>query len=421
MTTIQKGELLRFVTAGSVDDGKSTLIGRLLYDSKAIMTDQVAAISKSRFARADSGGDFDLAMVTDGLEAEREQGITIDVAYRYFATPKRSFIIADAPGHEQYTRNLVTAASTADVAILLVDASRAAGKPLMVQTRRHATIAHMLGLKIIVAINKMDRVAWSQPVFDELSTKVTHLARSLGASIEAIVPISAKSGDYVATTSEAAPWYHGPSLLELLETIDLETSLDTQNFRFPVQRVVRQGTKRYYQGRIDSGRVSVGTKVRALPSGQMVTIEAIETADGALIDAVAGQSIALVLREDVDLSRGDALGSANATITQSFIADMCWLDTNAWQKSTRYLIQHGTTTTPARIEDIFFVREMEGLSEVTNASGLVLNDIASVRIRTQSPLAADVFTGGQTAGAFILIDPVTNQTSAAGMIRDLAA
>jgi sulfate adenylyltransferase subunit 1 len=421
MTSTNPQDLLRFVTAGSVDDGKSTLIGRLLYDSKAIMTDQVAAIGKSRFARRDSESDFDLAMVTDGLEAEREQGITIDVAYRYFATPARSFIIADAPGHEQYTRNLVTAASTADVAILLVDASRAAGKALKVQTRRHATIAHMLGLKIIVAINKMDMVEWSTSVFDELSTKVTALARSLGATIHAIVPISAKAGDNVAARSVVAPWYEGISLLEVLENIELGNAVESQAFRFPVQRVVRQGTKRFYQGRIDSGSISVGAKVRALPSGSFVTIEAIETSDGALLGAVAGQSVSLVLREDIDLSRGDALSSLEATTTQNFVADVCWLDTQAWQKSTRYVIQHGTTNTAARIEDILFVREMEGLSEVRDATGLALNDIASVRVRTGAALAADVFKGGQTSGAFILIDPVTNQTAAAGMIRDLAA
>ena len=220
MTHIDDQKQLRFVTAGSVDDGKSTLIGRLLYDSKAIMADQIQAIGKSRY-RHDDGDNFDLAMVTDGLEAEREQGITIDVSYRYFATPRRSFIIADAPGHEQYTRNLVTAASTADVAIILVDASRTAGKPLKVQTRRHTTIAHMLGLKLVFAVNKMDMVGWSQGVFDELSHKIEHLVRSLGATTHAIVPLSAKSGDNVVTLSTAATWYSGPILLGVLETIEI--------------------------------------------------------------------------------------------------------------------------------------------------------------------------------------------------------
>jgi sulfate adenylyltransferase subunit 1 len=414
---------LRFVTAGSVDDGKSTLIGRLLYDSKAIMADQIEAIGKSRFSRTTggkTGDDFDLAMVTDGLEAEREQGITIDVAYRYFATPKRSFIIADAPGHEQYTRNLVTAASTADVAIILVDASRTAGKPLKVQTRRHTTIAHMLGLTLVFAVNKMDMVAWSQAVFDELSAKVEQLARSLGGDVHAIVPLSAKSGDYVATASGVAPWYQGPTLLHVLESVDVSTDTTSESFRFPVQRVVRQDTKRFYQGRIESGQVKVGDKVLALPSRQTATIEAIETFDGAAVSAPTGQSVNLVLREEVDLSRGDTLTSLGASTTNQIVADICWLDEQPWQQSTRYLLKQGTKTCQARIEDILFVRDMTALSEITQSSSLTLNDIASVRLRAQSPLVADVFVSGQISGAFVLIDPVTNQTAAAGMIREAA-
>jgi sulfate adenylyltransferase subunit 1 len=419
MTNVDDQKQLRFVTAGSVDDGKSTLIGRLLYDSKAIMADQIASIGKSRFARA-TGDDFDLAMVTDGLEAEREQGITIDVAYRYFATPKRSFIIADAPGHEQYTRNLVTAASTADVAIILVDASRTAGKALKVQTRRHTTIAHMLGLTLVFAVNKMDMVGWSQAVFDELSAKIEQLTRSLGATANAIIPLSAKLGDNVATKSQATPWYEGPSLLELLETLEVTPQAQANNFRFPVQRVVRQDTKRFYQGRIESGHVKVGDKVLALPSGQMATIEAIETFDGAAISAPTGQSVNLVLREEVDLSRGDTLTALDATTSNQFVADICWLDEQPWQKGARYLLMQGTKTTQARIEDVLFVRDMTALAPIDQTSSLALNDIASIRLRAQSPLVADVFVGGQTSGAFVLIDPVTNQTSAAGMIRQAA-
>lgn len=407
---------LRFVTAGSVDDGKSTLIGRLLYDCKALMSDQVAAIGKSRFART-SGADFDLAMVTDGLEAEREQGITIDVAYRYFTTPRRSFIIADAPGHEQYTRNLVTAASTADVAILLVDASRAAGKPLKVQTRRHATIAHMLGLKIIVAINKMDMVEWSYSVFEELTLKVSQLARSLGTDIHAIVPISAKSGTNVVTSANGPNWYKGPALLAILESDNVLKTPNSEQFRFSIQSVVRHDTQRYYQGRVESGSISVGSKVRTLPAGQLATIEAIETMDGTLFSAVVGQSVSLVLREDVDLSRGDLLASVEANISNQFVADLCWLDENDWNPRTRYLIKNGTKVTNARLEDIIFVRDMEGLAPIHHATGLALNDIASVRIKTQSPLPSDLYRGGDISGAFILIDPVTNQTAAAGMVR----
>lgn len=419
MASTDAQKQLRFVTAGSVDDGKSTLIGRLLYDCKAIMADQITAIGKSRYARA-ADGDFDLAMVTDGLEAEREQGITIDVAYRYFATPKRSFIIADAPGHEQYTRNLVTAASTADVAIILVDASRTAGKPLKVQTRRHTTIAHMLGLTLVFAVNKMDMVDWSQAVFDELSAKIEQLTRSLGADIHAIVPLCAKSGDNVAATSQAAPWYSGPNLLEVLESVDVGALTTQEAFRFPVQRVVRQDTKRYYQGRIESGHVKVGDKVLALPSSQIATIEAIETFDGAAVSAPTGQSVNLVLREEVDLSRGDTLTALGVKTTNQIVADICWLDERPWQKGGRYLLQQGTLTSPARIEDILFVRDMEALAKVTQADSLALNDIASVRLRAQSPLVADVFASGQTSGAFVLIDPVTHQTAAAGMIREAA-
>ncbi len=338
---------LRFVTAGSVDDGKSTLIGRLLYDSKAIMADQIEALGKSRFLRT-TDDDFDLAMVTDGLEAEREQGITIDVAYRYFATPKRSFIIADAPGHEQYTRNLVTAASTANVTIILVDASRTAGKPLKVQTRRHTTIAHMLGLTLVFAVNKMDMVEWSQVVFDELSLKVEQLARSLGVTVQAIVPLSAKLGDYVATRSTKAPWYNGPTLLEVLESVEVAANTKPASFRFPVQRVVRQDTKRFYQGRIESGQVKVGDKVLALPSGQTATIEAIATMDGNAISASSAQSVNLVLYEDVDLSRGDTLTSLGTTTTSQVVADICWLDEQPWQQSTRYLLKQGTMTVRLR-------------------------------------------------------------------------
>lgn len=419
MSQIDEQKQLRFVTAGSVDDGKSTLIGRLLYDSKAIMSDQITAIGKSRFAR-NNDSNFDLAMVTDGLEAEREQGITIDVAYRYFATPKRSFIIADAPGHEQYTRNLVTAASTADVAIILVDASRTSGKPLKVQTRRHTTIAHMLGLTLVFAVNKMDMVDWSHAVFDELSAKVEQLTRSLGADIHAIVPLSAKSGDNVATISQAAPWYHGQSLLAILENVEVAALVSQDSFRFPVQRVVRQDTKRFYQGRIECGQVKVGDKVLALPSGQTATIEAIETFDGAAVSAPTGQSVNLVLREEVDLSRGDTLTALGVTTTNQIVADICWLDEQPWQKGGRYLLKQGTKTTPARIDDIVFVRDMAALSQVPEADSLALNDIASVRLRAQSPVIADVFAGGQTSGAFVLIDPVTNQTAAAGMIRAVA-
>ena len=303
-------DVLRFITAGSVDDGKSTLIGRLLFDSKALLRDQVAALSRAKGAQSTTAdGDIDLALVTDGLESEREQGITIDVAYRYFATPRRSFVIADAPGHEQYTRNMVTAASNAELAIILIDASRAAGKGLKAQTRRHATIAKLMGLKVIVAINKMDLTGWSRAVFDEIRENFTRVARTLGIADPIYVPIAAKHGDNVARPSPHTPWYEGPPLLDLLETIDV-TRDRSDAFRFPVQRVLRtaQGA-RAYAGRVESGALRPGDEVRAMPSGQTAIVESIRSYDGAYANVGAGQSVSIVLDRDLDIGRGDTLTS----------------------------------------------------------------------------------------------------------------
>jgi len=418
---VEARDVLRFMTAGSVDDGKSTLIGRLLYDSKGLMRDQIAAIGRAKHARADDG-EIDLALVTDGLESEREQGITIDVAYRYFSTPRRAFVIADAPGHEQYTRNMVTAASTAELAIVLIDASRIVGKGLKPQTRRHAAIARLMGLDVIVAINKMDLLDWSESAFADIRSGFERIARTLGLDVLAYVPISAKAGDNVARTGQAS-WYTGPTLLELLETAPTRADAAGAPFRFPIQRVARWGetdpdARRGYAGRVESGVVRVGDEVLAAPSLLSAIVREIRTFDGALDQAVPGQSVTIVLDRDLDLARGDTLGGADLQTARSFSADICWLDTNAWQKGRRYLLRQGTRQTHALIDEIHFVREVTELAAVADATTLALNDIASVRLKAQTPLLADAFDALPATGAFVLIDPVTHQTAAAGMLRE---
>ncbi len=410
--------VLRFITAGSVDDGKSTLIGRLLFDAKGLLRDQVAAISKARAGESD--GEIDLALVTDGLESEREQGITIDVAYRYFATPRRSFIIADAPGHEQYTRNMVTAASNAEAAVILIDASRIAGKGLKAQTRRHATIAKLMGLKVIVAINKMDLTGWSRAVFEEIRDHFARVARTLGIDDPIYVPIAAKHGDNVARLTPQTPWYEGPTLLEILETLDASRRNDGV-FRLPVQRVLRMPDgARAYAGRIASGEVAVGREITVLPSGQTAVVEAIRTFDGAYSAALEGQSVSIVLDRDVDVGRGDSLASTEGRTTRAFVADLCWLDEAPWEKGRRYLLKQGSRTTQALIDGIVYVREMTELAEVGEASGLKLNDIASVKVKLRDPIIADIYSERPATGAFVLIDATSNQTAAAGMIREAA-
>ena len=414
-------KLVRIVTAGSVDDGKSTLIGRILHDSQALMTDQVDALSNARFSRAEDGH-LDLSFVTDGLESEREQGITIDVAYRYFATPKTSFIVIDAPGHEQYTRNMVTGASNADVAIVLVDASRLHQGALKVQTRRHATIAHLLGLKVVFAVNKMDLINWSQKVFGEVEESLKRLSRSLGITNPAIVPINARSGDNVVTISPAAPWYQGASLLDVLQSQGEGTDLSDLPFRFPVQRVVRVDghtleAQRGYAGRIASGQVAVGDAVFVGPHRRPTKVSRIETFDQSLTEAEAGQSVTLYTEDEVDAARGDILTGPESSYANRVIADLCWLDDQAWDPRRRYLLQQGTAAIKSRIEVVLHIRDMRDLSEVRGDQALKLNDIALVHLQTQTPVLADHFQDNPKTGAFILIDPETNQTAAAGMIR----
>ncbi|XYJ09292.1 sulfate adenylyltransferase subunit 1 [Telluria sp. B2] len=432
INTLTQHSLLRFITAGSVDDGKSTLIGRLLYDSKGIFADQLAAVSRSKHKRT-VGDTIDLSLLTDGLEAEREQGITIDVAYRYFATPKRKFIIADTPGHEQYTRNMVTGASTADAVIILVDVSKVklredGGVNLLIQTKRHSTIAKLLQIEhVIVAVNKMDLVNYDQGVYDRIVAAYREFADSLGLKDVTAIPLSALAGDNVVEASENMAWYQGPTLIELLESLTVYDEAHGAPFRFPVQLVARHNGHeakdfRGYMGRIESGKVSVGDKLVVQPSGQTATVKDIVTFDGSLQSASAGQSITLLLNEYLDISRGDTLASldAPATLLKQVVADVCWMSDEPLDLRRKYWIKHGTRQTAAKVtkvDTLLDVNTQERKAVDNPAEALKLNDIARINLTVQQPLAADAYADIRATGAFILIDEVTHQTVAAGMIR----
>ena len=420
--------LLRFITAGSVDDGKSTLIGRLLYDSKGIFADQLAAVSRARHKRT-VGDTIDLSLLTDGLEAEREQGITIDVAYRYFATPKRKFIIADTPGHEQYTRNMVTGASTADAVVILVDVSKVklradGGVDLLTQTKRHSTIAKLLQIEhVVVAVNKMDLAGYERAVYERIVAEYRTFAQSLGLKDISAIPLSALAGDNVVERSANMPWYQGPTLIELLESLPARDASHAAPLRFPVQLVARHNGHeandfRGYMGRIESGMVKVGDKLTVQPSGQSATVKEIVTFDGSLESAVAGQSVTLVLNEYVDVSRGDMLASAAqpATLLKQVTADLCWMADEPLDLRRKYWIKHGTRQSAARVARLETILDVN-TQERHPAEGLKLNDIARVCLSVQQPLAADAYADIRATGAFILIDEVTHQTVAAGMIR----
>jgi len=420
--------LLRFITAGSVDDGKSTLIGRLLFDSKGIFADQLAAVSRAKHKRT-VGDTIDLSLLTDGLEAEREQGITIDVAYRYFATPKRKFIIADTPGHEQYTRNMVTGASTADAVIILVDVSKVklgddGSVALLTQTKRHSTIAKLLQIEhVIVAVNKMDLVNYDRSVYERIVAAYQEFAQSLGLKDVTAIPLSALSGDNVVERSENMAWYEGPTLIELLEGLSVYDESHAAPFRFPVQLVARHNGHeandfRGYMGRIESGRVAVGDKLIVQPSGQSATVKEIVTFDGSLQSASAGQSITLLLNEYLDISRGDMLAGSDApaTLLKQVVADVCWMSDEPLDARRKYWIKHGTRQTAAKIKSVDSILDVN-TQERHAAEGLKLNDIATVQLTVQQPLAADAYADNRATGAFILIDEVTHQTVAAGMIR----
>ncbi|GAA0407057.1 sulfate adenylyltransferase subunit 1 [Massilia aurea] len=420
--------LLRFITAGSVDDGKSTLIGRLLFDSKGIFADQLAAVSRAKHKRT-VGDTIDLSLLTDGLEAEREQGITIDVAYRYFATPKRKFIIADTPGHEQYTRNMVTGASTADAVIILIDVSKVTlredgGVDLLTQTKRHSTIAKLLQIQhVVVAVNKMDLIGYDQAIYDRIVAEYQNFAASLGLKDITAIPLSALTGDNVVEKSTNTPWYSGPTLIDLLESLSVYDESHSAPFRFPVQLVARHNGHaakdfRGYMGRIESGVVGVGDTLVVQPSGQSATVKEIVTFDGSLQSATAGQSVTLVLNEYVDVSRGDMLAGSTqpATLLKQVTADVCWMADEPLDLRRKYWLKHGTRQTAAKFARIDTLLDVN-TQERHPAEGLKLNDIARVQLTVQQPLAADAYDAIRATGAFILIDEVTHQTVAAGMIR----
>ena len=436
--------VVRFITAGSVDDGKSTLIGRLLYDTKAVLADQLLALSKTKHARVTaSDAAVDLALLTDGLEAEREQGITIDVAYRYFATAKRKFIVADAPGHEQYTRNLVTGASQADVAVLLVDATRVdlSAKPagLLAQTKRHSAIVRLLGLRhVAVAVNKMDLLGFDEKVFNAIKESIEGLAKTLGLPAPHLIPVSALQGDNVVEKSDKTPWYQGPSLLQWLEGLDTSVVHKVQGLRFPVQYEARQDGSaaddfRGYLGRIESGSIKKGQKVTVLPSGLEATVSEIhvgndhQAAHGAAgVDvAKAGQVIALRLAEDVDVSRGDLIVASESVdapvLTKQISADICWLDSEPLSLARKYVLRHTTNTVFAKVKGIQQVLDVQTLSHGTDIHALNMNEIGRVDLVLQKPIAADLFDDAPSTGAFVLIDEATNHTVAAGMVRGATA
>ncbi|HEY4316850.1 MAG TPA: GTP-binding protein [Herbaspirillum sp.] len=419
--------LLRFITAGSVDDGKSTLIGRLLFDSKGIFADQLDAMSRAKHKRTVGDG-IDLSLLTDGLEAEREQGITIDVAYRYFATPKRKFIIADTPGHEQYTRNMVTGASTADAVIILIDVSKVklhddGNVDLLVQTKRHSTIAHLLRIEhVVIAVNKMDLVDYDQTVYDRIVAAYMAFAQQLGLKDVHAIPLSALAGDNVVTAGDNMPWHQGPTLIELLESLSVYDQSHDEPLRFPVQLVARHNGHeandfRGYMGRIEAGSVRRGDRLTVQPSGQSATVKDIQVLEGSLDSAAVGQSVTLLLEEHLDISRGDMLASAERApaLLKSISADLCWLSEEPLDPRRKYWLKHSTRQVSARVARIDTLLDIN-TQERRPAESLRLNDIARVTVNVQQPIAVDAYDKIRGTGAFILIDEVSHQTVAAGMI-----
>jgi len=413
----QSRDLLRFSTAGSVDDGKSTLIGRLLYDTQSVYEDQVRSIEGKGTAGV---GVLDLALLTDGLRAEREQGITIDVAYRYFSTSKRKFIIADTPGHEQYTRNMATGASTASLAIVLVDAR----KGVLIQSRRHACITALLGVRhIVVAVNKMDLVNYDEQVFDAIREDFTAFFEQLGDLLPPhlyFIPVSALEGDNVVRRTAAMPWYEGPSLLELLESLPAAETSESDSFRFAVQRVLRPNQNfRGFAGQIAAGTIRPGDSVMVLPSRRTSRIRSIVTFDGDFQEAFAPQSVTLTLEDELDISRGDLIVSSEspAVITKRFGASLVWMGEQPLDLARRYLLKHTSKTVQAQVTAVLHRLEVATL-ERQAATTLNLNGIGLVEVATVEPLAVDPYSANRTTGSFVLIDQVTNATVAAGMIRE---
>jgi sulfate adenylyltransferase large subunit len=410
-------ELLRLVTAGSVDDGKSTLIGRLLFDTKQILVDQLEHIEDASRRR---GHDYvDLALLTDGLRAEREQGITIDVAYRSFVTPRRRFQLADAPGHVQYTRNMVTGASTADVAVILVDARQG----VIEQTRRHSYIVSMLELPhVVYAINKMDLVDYAEERFDSIVRDLAELTAQLHIHDPRMIPLSALKGDNVVDRTDTMPWYDGPTLLDHLETVEIAADRNEDDRRFPVQWVVRPMADEHhdyrgYAGQVASGTWRVGDEVVVLPSGLRSKVAQI---DGAEDDAIPGQSVTILLSDDVDVSRGDLLADPTnpPAVARELTARVCWMSERPVEDGARVLVKHTTRTVTARIDEIVSVVDIATLEDGPSPGRMELNDLGLVRFRLAEPLAVDPYAQNRSTGAFILIDEATNETVGAGMVVD---
>jgi len=411
-------DLLRLVTAGSVDDGKSTLIGRLLYDTKQILADQLEHIEETSKRRGD--GYVNLALLTDGLRAEREQGITIDVAYRSFVTPRRRFQLADAPGHVQYTRNMVTGASTADVAIILVDAR----KGVIEQTRRHSYLAAILGIPhVVVAVNKMDLAGFSEARFREIEQELRETSERLELRDVRVIPMSALRGDNVVERGEGMPWYDGPTLLEHLETVEIAGDRDLDHRRFPVQWVIRPISDEHhdfrgYAGQVAGGVWRAGDEVVVLPSGRRTSVAAVETADGPLDLAVPGMSVTIRLADDLDVSRGDMLADPEQapTVARELETTVCWMAEKPLEPRTKLAIKHTTRTVRAIVDELVSVVDIRTLEDQPAPERLELNEIARVRLRLSEPLAVDPYAENRATGAFILIDEATNDTVGAGMI-----
>jgi len=413
-------ELLRLATAGSVDDGKSTLVGRLLYDPKSVLADQLEAIER---ASADRGlATPDLSLLVDGLRAERDQGITIDVAYRYFATPQRTFVLADTPGHVQYTRNTVTGASTAQLAILLVDAR----KGVIEQTRRHAAVLALLGVpRLVLAVNKIDLVGYAESVFALIAKEFTGHVTALGYDEDDVlaVPVSALLGDNVVTRSANTPWYDGPTLLEHLETVPVEPDPHHLPLRLPIQYVIRPRTEahpdyRGYAGQIAAGLVRVGDEITVLPAGHRTTVAGIDTADGPLPEAGAGTSVTLLLADDLDVSRGDLIATTAAPppLADSLTVTVCWLAERPLRPGARVLVKHGTRTELAIVTELLARFDEQRLSTVDAPESLSLNEIGRIALRTANPLAADDYAFSRRTGSLLLIDPAGGVTLGAGLV-----
>ncbi|MDX8446018.1 sulfate adenylyltransferase subunit CysN [Mesorhizobium captivum] len=415
MTAQEKKSLLRFLTCGSVDDGKSTLIGRLLSDTKQIFEDQLAALERDSRKHGTTGEDVDFALLVDGLEAEREQGITIDVAYRFFATPKRKFIVADTPGHEQYTRNMATGASTADLAIVLIDARQG----VLRQTRRHSIIASLLGIRhIVLAVNKIDLVGFDKTVFDSIVADYTDFAKGLGFTSIMPIPMSARFGDNVTTRSERTPWYSGPSLIEHLETVSVDEAAVELPFRFPVQYVNRPNLDfRGFAGTIASGTVSEGDEVVVAKSGRASRVKRIVAHGGDLERAVAGQAITLVLEDEVEVSRGNMLVSpaTRPQVADQFAANIVWFDEQALLPGRSYILRTETDQVSATVTELKYRVNVNDFAHEA-AKSLDLNEVGVCNLSTRAPIAFDPFAENRTTGAFILIDRISNATVGAGMI-----